>query len=252
MVRAITVFFFQLNPSEILSIFTFISIGVAFFVSGLLELRLEQTYPVQPRAGEGQLRIFNGQPCGFKLQTTLLKHPEIKLEPNAAWTDKHILLNNNQTSVTFKFNATSYGSECSAITFNGEMQIKSKESISYFLTTANKLVPYTDSPIRSTTVLPMIRILMTGFEGSSAGLLTTADIAFQNSNDGGTNETNLKFKPDLKELHEVDEGIYFVWIDGAQIGAAELKQGGTYTIVINRISSNYYVRIRFLFIFFRI
>lgn len=212
--------------------------GAAFFVSGLLELRLEQTYPVQPRSGEGQLRIFNAQPCGFKLKTTLPNHPEIKLEPNSAWTEKHILLKDNQTSATFQYNATSYGSDCGSVTLNGKVQIKSKESMSYFLTTANKLVEYTDSPIRSTTVLPMIRILMSG-EGDNG--LATTEVAFQNSNDG-MNETNLKFKPDLKSLHEVDEGIYFAWIDGIQIGAAELKQGGTYTIVINRISSNDYVR----------
>lgn len=221
--------------------------GAAFFVSGLLELRLEQTYAVQPRIGEGQLRIFNGQPCGFKLITTLPNHHEIKLEPNSAWTEKHILLkDNNQTLATFQYNATSYGSECDSVSFDGEVQIKSKESISYFLTSANKLVQYIDSPIRSTTVLPLIRILMSG-EGDSG--LATTEVAFQHSNDG-MNETNLKFKPDLKVLHEVDEGIYFAWINGIRIGAAELKQGGTYTIVINRISSNDYVRNRFPFFFF--
>lgn len=222
--------------------------GAAFFVSGLLELRLEQTYPVQPRVGEGQLRIFNGQPCGFKLNTTLPNHREINIEPNSAWTEKHILLkdnNHNQTSATFQYNATSYGPECNSVSFNGEIQIKSKESISYFLTTANKLVQYTDSPIRSATVLPMIRILMTG-EGNDG--LATTEIAFQNSNDV-MNETHSKFKPNLNALHEVDEGIYFVWIDGSRIRAVELKQGGTYTIVINRISSNDYVRNRFHFLF---
>lgn len=220
--------------------------GAAFFISGLLELRLEQTYAVQPRVGESQLRIFNGQPCGFKLETTLPNHAEIKLEPNAAWTDKHILLKDNQTSATFQYNATSYGSECSSDSFNGEIHVKSKESISYFLTTANKLVQYTDSPIRATTVLPMIRILMSG--DGDRGLATT-EVAFQNTNDG-MNETNFKFKPDLKGLHEVDAGIYFAWIDGIRIGAAELQQGGTYTIVFNRINANDYVRNGFQFFIF--
>lgn len=217
--------------------------GAAFFVSGLLEMRLEQTYAVQPRAGEGQLRIFNGQSCGFKLQTTLPNHPEIILEPNEAWTEKHVMLRENQTSDVFRYNATSHGNDgnCRSVSFDGEFNVKSQHSMSYFLSAADRLVEYTDSPARSKTTLPAIRILMTGDEGKISEFgISDAEIMFQNSLDGIHGQMT-KFDTEINSLKEIDAGIYFVWIDGTQIGAVELKQGGTYTIVINRISASSYV-----------
>ena len=42
--------------------------GIAFLISGFVELQLEKTYPVFPEANESQIRIFNGLPCTFELQ----------------------------------------------------------------------------------------------------------------------------------------------------------------------------------------
>lgn len=77
----------------------------------------------------------------------------------------------------------------------------------------NKFVHYEDSPTRSKSILPLIRILITS--------------SVQNS--------------DLNHMHEVDVGNYFVWVDGIQVGGFELKHGGTYTAIISEISQYNYV-----------
>lgn len=47
----------------------------------------------------------------------------------------------------------------------------------------------------------------------------------------------------LYKLHEIDSGKYFVWIDSIKLSdhVVELKQGGTYTIIVNRLSTHNYV-----------
>lgn len=42
--------------------------GIAFMISGFVELQLEKTYPVFPSPNESQMRIFNGVPCSFEVQ----------------------------------------------------------------------------------------------------------------------------------------------------------------------------------------
>lgn len=231
--------------------------GAAFVVSGFLELSLEQTYPVLPRAGEGQLRIFNGQSCGYRLQTNLPGHSEIILPPNSVWMEKNVVLNKNESTASFYYNITSNEEQinCQRNVSNGEFQIKSEYAQSYFLTGSGNMVSYKDAPEKSKSGLPLIRLLLTSessdIDSSPSGPVAEAqtqsdgsltnELIFQNT-DKTSSHQMIKFMSDAKRLNEIEPGTYFIWINGTQVvGAVELRQGGTYTIVVNQLNRNQYV-----------
>lgn len=210
--------------------------GAAFAVSGLLELRLEETYPVLPKAGEGQLRIFNSQSCGFQLQTNLPLYESFHLAPNAMWTHKHINFKENEEMKIIRYNITSdEGSTCEPISLNGELEIYPEKATSYLLSITNRFVQYEDSPKRSQSTLPLTRVLITS--RLDVPDVINKEIMLQNLNTADS----FKVKSDMKLLHEIESGTYLVWVDGIQVGATELKQGGTYTTVITQISQYNYV-----------
>lgn len=210
--------------------------GLAFAMSGLLELRLEKTYPVMPKAGEGQLRIFNGQACGFHLHTNLPSHEKVHLSPYSAWTDRHITFKENESSKTIQYNITTEpGSTCEPISFNGDLTVYPEKATSYLLAATNAFVQYEDSPARSKSTLPLIRILFTSWVNDSD--VINKEIMIQNMN----NAHSFKLHTDLNKMHEVEAGSYFVWVDGNQIGGFELKHNGVYSAVITQISQYNYV-----------
>lgn len=222
--------------------------SVAFIVSGFLELSLQQTYAVLPRDGEGQLRLFNGQSCGYKFETNLPQHNHIILEANSQWTEKHVALKANESVSLFRYNVTITDGEtsnCQLKASTGEFEIRSAEALSYFLTSTGDFVPYIDSPNKSKSTLPLIRLLMTSdYSAATANMSETGvvdrGIVFQHaehSNDG----MEFEFSSDIEESHEIEPGTYLTWINGTQVGAVDLQQGGSYTIVINQMSVNHYV-----------
>lgn len=218
--------------------------GAAFVMSGFLELRLEKTYPVLPREGEGQLRIFNSQSCGFQLQTNLLSHERIHLAPNSMFTERHIIFDEEKTSKIIQFNITSdEGSTCEPIAFSGTLNIHAKKATSYILSANNQFVEYGDSPARSKSSVPLNRILITS-RAENADLINK-EIMIQNMH----SDESFKLKSDMSQLHEIADGTYSVWVDGNKVGITEFRHGGTYTTVINQISQyNYVSRSRFPFI----
>lgn len=212
--------------------------GAAFAMSGFLELRLEKTYPVLPRDGESQLRIFNSQTCGFQLRTDLPKYERIHLAPNSLWIEKHINLNGNETSKMVQYNITTEeGSTCEPFSFSGHFKIESGKAMSYLLAATNKFVEYEDSPIRSNSTLPLIRIIITSRAENAHSDIINKEIMIQNMNSG----YSAKLHSNLHDLHEVEAGNHVVWVDGIPVGDVELRQGGTYTTVINQISQYNYV-----------
>lgn len=222
--------------------------SLAFVVSGILELKLQQTYAVVPRHGEGQLRLFNGQMCGYRFDTDLPQHSHFTLEPNAQWTAKHITLRPNENVSLFRYKVSIIDGDthnCQLKSSKGVFEVRSAEAQSYFLTSTGDFVPYLDSAEKSKSTLPLVRILVTADYFDSAANMNdlgviSRKINFQNAqnlNDG----TEITFKSGIEKSHEIDPGTYLVWIDGTQVGAVHLQQGGSYTFVVNQMSANHYV-----------
>lgn len=222
--------------------------GVAFAISGFLELSLQETYPVIPRDGEGQLRLFNSQPCRFRLDTSIPQHASIMLEPNSQWTEKHIALKANESLTSFQYNVSiTDGSptNCRLKAPAGELQVRSAEALSYFLTSTGDFVRYTDSPKKSKSTLPLVRILLSSDYSdvtANVGAMGVADreVIFQNA-EHVSDGTEFKFSSNLTESHEIDPGTYLIWINGTQVGAVDMQQGGSYTLVVNQMGASHYV-----------
>lgn len=212
--------------------------GAAFAISGVLEMRLEKTYPVLPSDGEAQMRIFNGQACGFQLRTNLSGHENIQLAPDGMWMEQHIVLQPNESIKLIQYNLTTEeGSTCEPISLSGQFEIHSNQATSYLLAATNKFVEYEDDPMRSKESLPLNRILITSRVENAHLDVINKEIMMQNM----ISSDSFKLQSDLHHLHELEAGSYIVWVDGNQIGGVELKHGGTYTTIINQISQYNYV-----------
>lgn len=222
--------------------------GFAFVVSGFLELSLQRTYAVIPREGEGQLRLYNGQLCDYRLETNLPHHANINFDSNSQWAEKHIALEANSRSQMFQYNVTitdGQTAKCQLKTSSGEFEVISAKAHSYFLTSTGEFVPYIDSPRKSASTLPLVRLLMTSDYSdpaanvSESGLVNRV-VVFQNP-EHISNGREFEFLTDMKQSYEIEPGTYIIWINDTQVGAVDLKQGGSYTLVINQLSVNHYV-----------
>lgn len=223
--------------------------AVSFVVSGILELTVQQTYPVLPTAGEGQLRIFNSQMCGYRLDTTLPNHPEIILAPSSMWTEKHIQLKDDQIQNIYHYNITALPGEnnCHINIVNGNFKFRSKQAQSYLLSANGNFIEYDERPERSQSKLPLFRLLLTSESSrvddpNQTEDLQRKEVIFQNADVVGEHKM-LKFTSDVKQLNEIRPGTYFVWINGSQVGAVRFQQGGTYTIVVNELTPNQFVSV---------
>lgn len=223
--------------------------GIAFVMSGLLELKLQQTYAKMPRLGEAQLRIFNGQSCNYRLITDVRNKTEIDLPSNGMWSELNIPIGDgrNETNIGYELKLHDDRSGCELKTPKGSLIISSGKAKSFFLTSIGDLVAYPDSPKRSNSSLPLIRLLMTSdYADSSINLTATnglsrTDVVFENTNP--KNPYRNKFTTDMNKNYEIESGIYFLWINGSRVGAVEFQQGGVYTIIVNQLGPNHYVSI---------
>lgn len=211
--------------------------GAAFVLSGILELQLEKTYPVHPKNHESQLRIFNGQSCDFRIQTTLPDHSEIILPSDSMWTDLHVPLKDDRSSAKYQYNLTSHGKECEYIAQSGEFEVVGGKAVSYVLTSKTEFLRYIDTPERSKLTIPMVRVVLASDEQDASSGVNRVVLQRPDASDEHSLDTNLY------KLHEIDSGKYFVWIDSIKLSdhVVELKQGGTYTLIVNRLSTHNYV-----------
>lgn len=217
--------------------------GVAFVASGFLEMALQKSYAEMPQKGEGQLRVFNGQSCGYRIQTDLENGTNFELPLTSMWSEKHVAVPSKTRSIQYKLIPDGERANCPLELTSGKFKLNEMTANSFFLTSTGVLVPYNDSPQRSDTSLPRIRLLMTSeyaldnVTTEATGIVKT-DVVFH-STDASTKMS--KFFSDIHKTYEIDPGTYLVWINGTRVGAAEFKQGGAYTIVINRSGPNHYV-----------
>lgn len=212
--------------------------GVAFVVSGFLELKLEQGYAVLPQVGEGQLRIFNGQPCEYKFQTNIPKHEEMLIKPFSMWEEKHIPIDVTwkHPSTSFLYNITSNSNACETKIINGQFSVRSAKALSYFLNASGTFLEYEDAPDKPKRGSPLIRLLLT-----SAHIEGSHEINFKSADNIDIPAAEKTFTADLRQLYEIPAGRYFVMINGTRAGAVNLKQGGTYTIIIHHRDQSDYV-----------
>lgn len=219
--------------------------GAAFVVSGFLELRLQQTYARMPGATDAQIRIFNGQSCDYRLDTDALNKGEVDFPSKGMWYELDLPAVGKEAVVHYELKPHGERRNCELKSPKGELRVSPRTAKSFFLTSAGELLAYADSPKRSQNSLALIRLLMTSEHTDSAPNTTSAggvlrtEVHFVNTN---PNSDGAKFTADMNKTVEIKPGRYFVWINGSRVGGVELKTGGSYTIIVNQLGPNDYVR----------
>lgn len=202
--------------------------GLAFAMSGALEMKLEQSYPTMPKNGEGQLRIFNGQMCTYQIKTNIPSHQDIQIEPMNIWQEKYLTVLANSTA-RYTYVATTNSSDCPN-NIDGEFDIQSGTAQSYLIGNNGPLVAFEEYPDKPKQSKPLLRIL-TMLQGDE-GRVTFTHI-----------DTKQRFEhmPNNTQLNEYQSGKYVVGVGNKTAGAIELNDGGTYTVLLSKSSNGQYV-----------
>lgn len=204
--------------------------GVAFFVSGLLELEIQSKYPVVPTENEGQLRVFNGlDNCGYQVSSDFPNLQPFVVAPLEHVAFKHIPTTNRST-FNYKMIPAMNFSDCQPI--NGVFNVYPAESISYYIRKESKKVTvleYKDFVGMPEKGYPLIRLL--------ASINQAKEIQFKSIDDG----FSKRIKSNSTELFEIPSGTYQLFIGDKNTSVETFTQGGVYTIVLTESTNNTYV-----------
>lgn len=197
--------------------------GIAFTISGLIELQLEKTYPVFPQPNESQVRIFNGSPCNFTLGSSLVN------DKNSSFNslDMFKVSVNANGNITRSITLNAISPACSS--FNEDLKLQPGHSNSFFI--SNSTIKSFDEKIDKTkSGYPLLRVL------STLELETIKVVKFINTK---SRETKQISSTSIEQF-EILPGTYSVFGDILKLGEVELALGGVYTTVISRTSSGGY------------
>lgn len=197
--------------------------GVAFVISTFVEIELEGTYAVLPKAGESQLRIFNGMPCDYSIQTDIPNHANFVLKSMALFEEKYIAVNGNKT---FKYSLTSSDPRCASLT-DETFHLEEYKQISYFVNNRAgqlNLLRYEDNTDKSSKGYPLFRVLgNTGLDRE----FTFKDLDASPPFDRHTNATYFN------ELIESYPSRYEISVDKKPLMEYTLRLGGVYACIIS-------------------
>ncbi|KAL7030439.1 hypothetical protein ACKWTF_006658 [Chironomus riparius] len=194
--------------------------GIAFLCSMLVEITIEPTYPVLPKIGYSQFRIFNAMKCEYEVTTSIESSRNFSLGPNEFYHNLWVPING--TYQEFNFDLISQTLNCDS--YQTTVELKSGTANS-FLITGKKNMPaiygFKDNPDKSRQGKPVIRVL--------ANINPARLIEFHNK-DGIQYSHNSSFSDRL----DVPDGLYDISIDSKMINSGiKLKHGGVYAVIIH-------------------
>lgn len=203
--------------------------GLAFLISGFVELKLEAGYPIIPGPSQTQIRIFNGLNCPYNFQTDLPDDKSFELAPMDLFERKIIQLDRTNTS-SFSLKATATGN-CG--NFEGNYELKDAGATSYFLTKKLgkiQMVPYEESPDKPKKGFPVIRILLTSND--------TREVVLKHLD----RDIVRTFHSNSTELKSLFVGKYAVLVDNIPVSSLTIGPGAAYTMVLREQIDGSYVR----------
>lgn len=199
--------------------------AVAFVISAVVELQLQDTYAVLPQNGEAQLRIFNGLNCSATVNGS-------KMEPLDFWKAQNVSVLGEETfHIDIQNNgACNYILDCEECYVN----VTEKQASSYLLThddNSTMLVPLVTSSSdfdvidKSTSGDPLVRVIYN--LKSEQCTLTFKDV-----DDGPSTDFILSPETHTTETEELPTAIYEVSLNGSRLSEQKLEIGGVYTLLV--------------------
>ncbi|EDV45753.1 peptide transporter family 1 isoform X2 [Drosophila erecta] len=201
--------------------------GIAFIISGVVELKLEKTYPDLPYSQNIQLRIFNADKCDYRFTSNIPGMEDVTVHSLDAYTYKDI---NAPGSLSMTYSLTSTSNDCDISAVDISEVLTDKTAWSLFLNPLNKTKLYweedfVDKPSES---YPLIRNVANVPQGLS--------IIWKSVSKGEVAYNELANETLLKRVASAD---YDVQVDGKPVGTFNVHTGGVYTLLIRENNNNY-------------
>ncbi|XP_057341668.1 peptide transporter family 1-like isoform X1 [Microplitis mediator] len=191
--------------------------GLAFIVSGIVELQLEKTYPVLPSSGLAQLRLFNPNNCDIGIK--LNNNQSFDISPFAMWQDTNINTIGDK-SIEYEANF----SKCGFEKLNrGLLNLTEKKAMSYALIPDSSPYEYQDHVNKTEIGNPAVRVL------TYNTLDTPAIVQIINSKDKILYKSVVTGKVEHSLFVPLDTGNYRVEVNGVS-NEIVLHMGGVYTV----------------------
>lgn len=194
--------------------------GIAFMVSGFVELQLEKTYPVFPQANEAQVRFYNGLNCNYSISSSLAGAADLKL--NALGMEKITVTTDSNVTKSFTFLSSVPG--CSKIM--KDLNLQPGHSNSFFIANGEEVRSFEEKIDKTKNGYPALRVLST--------LNNIKKIEFVHSKGGEGMSINAS---SVGKRVEIPPATYTVFADDLKLNEVELLLGGVYTIIVSKTSN---------------
>ncbi|KAL9882659.1 peptide transporter family 1 [Glossina fuscipes fuscipes] len=197
--------------------------GVAFIISGVVELQLEKTYPILPEANYAQLRIFNGENCTYTITTNAPDSKLLNILPLGYYENKYVPISNSGFNFEYTINPID-GDHCPPFG-NGSFKMQDATAHSLFMSSKHskdKLIWYEDHVAKPTRDSPLVRCLSNIKEGKT--------IKWINKKDNSLVYDEMAY--DLN-ITEIEVGNFDILINDKKAHEVSLRMGGVYTVIIN-------------------
>lgn len=186
----------------------------------IVEIALEPTYPVLPKWGESQLRVYNGRDCDYSIGVGNIN---FQLPKNSFHLETISVPSDN---LIVSLSASTNSPGCTG--FTESIVLESGKSNGIFIE-RSRIIPFEDSNEKSRQGRPAVRVL-TNYPSNIVEL----------------KDKNETFIFDSIKRQDVLAGEYSIIINGRQSGSGyKLKLGGVYTFIVNERGTNDFVRFFF-------
>ncbi|XP_050303284.1 peptide transporter family 1-like [Anthonomus grandis grandis] len=186
--------------------------AVSFFMSAVIALIVESTFPVPPGTGEAQLRIYDVTDCSYQFTSTHSNLPKVNIS-EGYYVNKHVYMTGSRIMINFTF--TPATDSCDSQTYSLTM----KEQTAYGIYVKRGVIShFIDDVDKSTSGFPLVRTMITG----NGNFLTYKHIKHGN--------TIKVFDGILVKMPYAGNHV----ISGFHGKLVNFKLGGTYTVIAKK------------------
>ncbi|XP_064556405.1 peptide transporter family 1 [Drosophila montana] len=199
--------------------------GIAFIISGIVELNLEKTYPALPYSWNAQLRVFNTEDCTYNFASNSDSLKTFTVEPYSMFTDKDVFV---PDTFLFEYTISSPDPACHAYA-GGSRTLTDKKAWSLFLNRRNitgESFWEEDFVNKPSDSYPLIRIV--------GNVQQQRQIVLKSSKESYEYNANETYRL------RVSSGNYEISIDSQTLGTVHAHTGGVYTLLLNELTSGGY------------
>ncbi|XP_014274041.1 solute carrier family 15 member 1 [Halyomorpha halys] len=196
--------------------------ALAFVVSGILELKINENEPTLPGSGQSELLLYNTFNCPARVEGI---GNTINISP-LSFTDIN--------GIPAKPTNVTITSECGG-SWSGNFELQDEEVSSYLLLKETTLVPFllnqkgSSEMLKSESTYPKLKILYSGANQLSIFMTSTDN----------TEKFIVESGKHQSEMHDMPQsGKYSVTIDGKAISDITMSQGGVYILMLEDEANN--------------